>query len=1375
VAGLFEGFVNGVANRVRRSWRNDPEQAPVEIAKGDVFPRGRPADLFSIHGYDTVSQYLKLDQDLVSRYIDYEEMDDYGEIACLCGTSRVYTVLPEGTGYRTIEELLRWRSENPDQKFYVLAADLRRQRVVPAEAVGPTKTGSRVPVFKVTFEEYRAQPGKEKRRWSIRCTANHLFMLRDGSYKTAGALEPKERLMPLSARVEKNGYLMVTDPWGKGRLRREYLHRRMAEEVLLSGPIPEGFVVHHRDGDKTNPHPGNLSVETRAEHSRIHEITKRPEVRAKIREAAKKRWNNPREKLKWVRAQQRSTSLPDVSCNNPPPTGCLSEAHRQAIAQSHTIPLARDSVEAAVRASSSLSEAARNLNVSWNTLVRRMQQYGLGRYMLGSSLTGPKEGEDDYNNHMVVRVEPDGVEDVYDIEVPVYQNFACEGVFVHNSAIDIYADDVTQPDTQLKRSLWITSPDRTVQEIVDDLYFKTLRYEDEIWSIARTACKYGSNFEEILVTQNGVEGINYLPPATMRRIEGPKGQLLGFIQDFKGRFDFTPEDYRKLLVNRYGQNATSLPGGGQDGFSDTSNLASQDTGPNPVFEDWEIAHFRLHSKFRRSVYGHCLAGGSQVWTTEGPRPISDIQPGQRVLLRHAGKLRTTRVLDHVCSGTKTVYRVRTKHRELCLTAEHPLLAVGKGRGGRNAWKPLCELQEGDRIVITTRMPDTNPPPPLGLHLREIEEEGPVRLTERGASALRAASRIGRYTPKDEGLRPLAAKLGIARGTLESLLKGQSSVPLPVLRDLFCEVKVPFFYGAFEPKIEDERITLPDFVTPDFARLWGFLLGDGWITDGQVYFARGEYPDRNSFYEGLLASTGLPVSTLPDETQSYVSSQALAALFRKLGWVDGGAHAKRLPYWVFGAPEEIRLALLHGFMDADGWDTRSHKDHHIELCNRDLVRDIKTLVDGLGWKSGRIREREPRDNPIATHPTTDVIHSGRQYLLTFNETPIAEGADFAEEKILSIEMQGEEPVYDIEVADPEHNFVADGVVVHNSVLESARWLYKRLILLEDSMLVYRLRRSPERRVFYVDVGDLPPREAMAHVNNVRQQHRKKKFFNAGTGKLDVRYNAFGQDEDFYVPVRKGQEGSRIEVLQGPQWQAIDDVDYFKNKLWASIKIPKAYLGQEEGVVRNILSSQDVRFARTVLRVQRQIINGTHKIGRVHLAALGIDPAQAPFTTHMTVPSAIFELAQVEVMNARADLAGRMREFVSAYWILSTIFGMNDDAIQTIMKQREQEAESQARQEAKAAQIQAQATEPAPEGVPESTRASRGKYVSDRVSGSLPPSKGSGISERQLFAGDREAEKRASEKLDRLLKNDKDLARRLEELRHLTQEISVRRGT
>jgi hypothetical protein len=161
--------------------------------------------------------------------------------------------------------------------------------------------------------------------------------------------------------------------------------------------------------------------------------------------------------------------------------------------------------------------------------------------------------------------------------------------------------------------------------------------------------------------------------------------------------------------------------------------------------------------------------------------------------------------------------------------------------------------------------------------------------------------------------------------------------------------------------------------------------------------------------------------------------------------------------------------------------------------------------------------------------------------------------------------------------------------------------------------------------------------------------------------------------------------------------------------------------------------------------------------------------------MTVPSAIFELAQVEVMNARADLAGRMREFVSAYWILSTIFGMNDDAIQTIMKQREQEAESQARQEAKAAQIQAQATEPAPEGVPESTRASRGKYVSDRVSGSLPPSKGSGISERQLFAGDREAEKRASEKLDRLLKNDKDLARRLEELRHLTQEISVRRGT
>jgi hypothetical protein len=180
------------------------------------------------------------------------------------------------------------------------------------------------------------------------------------------------------------------------------------------------------------------------------------------------------------------------------------------------------------------------------------------------------------------------------------------------------------------------------------------------------------------------------------------------------------------------------------------------------------------------------------------------------------------------------------------------------------------------------------------------------------------------------------------------------------------------------------------------------------------------------------------------------------------------------------------------------------------------------------------------------------------------------------------------------------------------------------------------------------------------------------FTHNTGKLDLKFNPVSQDEDFFIPSRKGQEGTRIEVLGAPSWQHMDDIEYFRSKLFAALKVPRAYMGQEEGVARAVLSSEDVRFARTVLRVQRELRNGLSKICRIHLAALNIDPYAADYDIRMTVPSSIFELAQLEVRNARADLASRMKEFVSLHWILSNVFGFGDSDIEMIMSQREEDA-------------------------------------------------------------------------------------------------------
>ena len=514
------------------------------------------------------------------------------------------------------------------------------------------------------------------------------------------------------------------------------------------------------------------------------------------------------------------------------------------------------------------------------------------------------------------------------------------------SALDIYADDASQPDTQLGRTVWVTSPDKTLQGILDDLFFKRLRLDEEIWEITRSLCKYGNDLEELLVTNEGVVGLNFLPAPTIRRIEGPRGELYGFVQDFKGRFGYSPQEFQKILAQRTAAIRQAFqPGAARPPGDMLQRVAA--------LEPWEVVHFRLRGKHRRGVYGY------------------------------------------------------------------------------------------------------------------------------------------------------------------------------------------------------------------------------------------------------------------------------------------------------------------------------------------------------------------------------------------------------------------------------------------SVLESGRWIWKRLMLLEDAAMIYRLQRAPERYAFYVDVGNLPPGEALAFVNKVRQQHKKKRYVNPSTGKLDLKFETLSPDDDFYVPVRNGVEGTRIEVLGSPAWQHMDDVEYFQTKLFTALKVPKAYLAQDDNTARAVLSSEDVRFARSVLRVQREIRNGLRKISRIHMAALNIDPYAHEYSIHMTVPSAIFELAQLEVRNARADLASRMREHVSLRWVLENVYQLSDEDIKIIIQERSEdvirEGKAQAEVEKLSAMAQAAAERPAGGGMeslaPPSDMGRRLNRLELKLD-SLPKQlRSNGISEAELLRGDRQGERRAMAKLDKLLKSNDAQMRRIRELGALLRDIAL----
>jgi hypothetical protein len=515
------------------------------------------------------------------------------------------------------------------------------------------------------------------------------------------------------------------------------------------------------------------------------------------------------------------------------------------------------------------------------------------------------------------------------------------------SAIDIYADDATQVESLMNKVCWVDSPDKTVQAILEDLLWKRLRVDEEVWEICRTLVKYGNDYEELLVTGDGLVGMNFLPPPTMRRIEGRRGELFGFVQDYKGRFGYSPEEFKQLLAQR----------------------ASGSNSPQykyAALEDWEVVHYRLRSKHRRSIYGY------------------------------------------------------------------------------------------------------------------------------------------------------------------------------------------------------------------------------------------------------------------------------------------------------------------------------------------------------------------------------------------------------------------------------------------SVLEPARWIWKRLMLLEDAAMVYRLQRAPQRYAFYIDVGDMPPKEAMGFLHKMRQQYKKTKFYNPQTGKLDLKYNPLSQDEDFFVPVRKGVQATKIDVVGSPSWQHMEDIEYFKLKLYAAIKVPKVYLGSEAPRAKGVLSQEDVRFARTVLRIQREVRNGLKKKCRIHLAALGIDPSKVDFEVYMTTPSSIFELAQLEVRNAKADFAGRMSQFVSLHWILQKVFGLSDEEIEYIIKERHQEqladAEIQAKsmgltmdvqnksalqQQAATTHLQQQQMAQAQPG----TQAAEDLRKHIRANGSLssmwPQMRQRlgyrPISEQELFHGNREHEKLVGDNLEKILSSNTGLARRLDELGQLVEEL------
>tara|TARA_Y100001973_G_C5199628_1_gene336688 strand:- start:1081 stop:3108 length:2028 start_codon:yes stop_codon:yes gene_type:complete len=243
---------------------------------------------------------------------------------------------------------------------------------------------------------------------------------------------------------------------------------------------------------------------------------------------------------------------------------------------------------------------------------------------------------------------------------------------------------------------------------------------------------------------------------------------------------------------------------------------------------------------------------------------------------------------------------------------------------------------------------------------------------------------------------------------------------------------------------------------------------------------------------------------------------------------------------------------------------------------------------------------------------------------------------------------------------------------SSVLESARRIWRQLILIEDAMLVYRVIRSPERRVFYIDVGNVPPEDVANYLEQAKTSLKKNMVVQKGTGNVDLRYNPLSVDEDYFIPVRGGDSGTRIENLAGGQnTSAIEDVEYVQKKLFAALKIPKAYLGYDEDIgAKATLAQEDIRFSRTISRIQKTIVAELNKIAMIHLFAHGFESEDLlDFGLQLSNPSSLAQQQKLELIRTRFEIAGGAPEgMVSRNWIYKNIFGFSRDEILRLQREK-----------------------------------------------------------------------------------------------------------
>lgn len=639
------------------------------------------------------------------------------------------------------------------------------------------------------------------------------------------------------------------------------------------------------------------------------------------------------------------------------------------------------------------------------------------------------------------------------------------------------------------------------------------------------------------------------------------------------------------------------------------------------YRNWQIAHFRLLYDSSMLPYG-CLVGDTRVETENGYKEISDIEIGDKIwtfnIETHERELSNVTMTKD--KGIKETFLLETKHYYLEGTSDHKILVFDDGG---LKYKELGKLLQGDLVVASN------------------------------------------------GQKSDCEKIAIDKSDLKLYEKGQNSTHWWT----------------------DYINNIPEYVDTDFAKLFGFLIGDGWLSHNhQVMFALGEHKSLNDTYCNLLRKfSGKEVKFVKNTNKkrklefhtAYVGSKMFFTILKRMGF-DGNVYTKRIPSWVFKCDTEIKQAFLDGLIDADGSlkIASSKLYYNIELANEQLIKDIKTLAMSLGYRVGKINKRNRIGRESLTITEKPIIAQHESFYINFcQEANVADKVNdkinwkqngLILEKVKKVTPTGEKRTYDITVENDNSNFFANGIVTHNcSFLHKARRHFRMLSMMEDMMFIYRLDRSIERRVFKINVGAIDEADVPAYVQQIADNFKRTPIIDPMTGQIDLRKNIMNQTNDFFIPVREDGASSPIENLPaGQNLTAMDDIKYIQNKIVTALRVPKSFLNFEEaaGDGKN-LSLLDVRFMRTVNRIQQALLLELNKIATIHLLMLGFTDDLTNFTLEMANPSSQAEMLELENLAKKVTTAkdivsdpGGGMPIASMTWAWRHIFKWSDKEIQ-----------------------------------------------------------------------------------------------------------------